>query len=87
MFLGALSMHLPAAYRSDDFLWTLIAPFTLCFLKCWVCAGHTTLSSSLSHAADSYSNVSDPHTAFGRTSGFHPESCAAVCRGNKKGGL
>lgn len=30
-------------------------------------------------------HVSNPHTAFGRTSGFHPESCAAECRGNKKG--
>lgn len=70
-------------YRSDV-LWTLWFP--LCFLKCWVCASHTALR-SLSYTVDSCLNVSDPHTAFGRTSGLHRESCAAECRGIKKGGL
>lgn len=51
-----------------------------------MCAGHTARS-SFSYMFDSCLNVSYPHTAFGRTSGLHHESCAAECQGIKKGGL
>ena len=57
----------------------------LCFLKCRVRAGKHSTPLCLIHGWQLF-KMSVIHTAFGRTSGLHPESCAAECRGNKKKG-
>lgn len=75
-------MHLPASYCTDV-LWTLWLLVTIS-LSLNVESVQATRPSALSHTW--LTAISVMHTAFGRTSGLHPESCAAEGRGNEKGG-